>query len=44
MSNYFKEGNVPTIGGSWIVNQDLVDSEDRDGITDWAEAVINTLK
>lgn len=33
MVDYLKEPNVPTIGGSWIVKQDLVNAGDWDGIT-----------
>ena len=44
MNQYLGEPNVPAIGGSWIVKQDLVASEDWDGITTRAADVINQLK
>ena len=44
MVNYLKEPNVPAIGGSWIVKQDLVANEDWAGITARAADVINVLK
>jgi 2-dehydro-3-deoxyphosphogluconate aldolase/(4S)-4-hydroxy-2-oxoglutarate aldolase len=44
MSAYLREPYVPTVGGSWIVKKDLVDSEDWAGITARAAEVINILK
>ena len=41
---YLKEPNVPTVGGSWIVQQELVDNEDWAGITARAAGVIKTLE
>ncbi len=43
MLEYLKEQDVPTIGGSWIVNSDLVRNEDWAGITANAAAVVKTL-
>lgn len=39
MTAYLKEENVLTIGGSWIVSQDLVNKEDWDGIAARASEV-----
>lgn len=44
MADYLQEPNVPTIGGSWIVKQDLVAAGDWAGITARAADVINTLE
>ncbi|CAA6679629.1 MULTISPECIES: bifunctional 4-hydroxy-2-oxoglutarate aldolase/2-dehydro-3-deoxy-phosphogluconate aldolase [unclassified Lentimonas] len=44
MHDYLKEDNVPCIGGSWIVQQDLVDQEDWAGITARAKSVTDALK
>lgn len=33
MMDYLQEPNVPAVGGSWIVRQDLVDEEDWAAIT-----------
>ena len=44
MSSYLCEPNVPTVGGSWIVKQTLVDNEDWAGIRDRAADVINQLQ
>lgn len=43
MLDYLKEPNVPTIGGSWIVKQDLVNSGDWEGITARAAEVRKAL-
>jgi len=39
MIDYLQEPNVPTVGGSWIVEKDLVADEDWQGIRDRAAAV-----
>ena len=39
MLDYLNEPNVPAVGGSWIVKQDLVDAGDWDGITQRAADV-----
>ncbi|MDZ8118402.1 bifunctional 4-hydroxy-2-oxoglutarate aldolase/2-dehydro-3-deoxy-phosphogluconate aldolase [Pontiella agarivorans] len=44
MVDYLKEPNVPTIGGSWIVKQDLVNAGDWKGITARAAEVIETVQ
>jgi len=44
MLDYLKEPNVPVIGGSWIVKQDLVRREDWAGITARAAEVVKALK
>ena len=44
MLEYLQESNVPTIGGSWIVKQELVDKADWAGITARAAEVIKILK
>lgn len=44
MLGYLKEPNVLAVGGSWIVNQDLVDGEDWAGITARAVEVTNAVK
>lgn len=44
MIDYLKEANVPTVGGSWIVKQNLVDAEDWAGITAIAKDVMNARK
>ncbi len=44
MVDYLKEPNVPTIGGSWIVKQDLVNAGDWDGITARARDVMERIK
>ncbi|MGJ8724105.1 MAG: bifunctional 4-hydroxy-2-oxoglutarate aldolase/2-dehydro-3-deoxy-phosphogluconate aldolase [Roseibacillus sp.] len=44
MKEYLAEPNIPTIGGSWIVQGSLVASEDWAGITARAEEVTNALK
>lgn len=43
MSEYLKEPNVSTIGGSWIVKKELVDNQDWAGITARAGDVIKAL-
>lgn len=43
MVDYLKEPNVPTIGGSWIVKQDLVNAGDWAGITARAAEVRTAL-
>lgn len=43
MGDYLKEPNVPTVGGSWIVNKELVEKEDWQGIRWRAEAVGKTV-
>ena len=44
MLAYLREPNVPAVGGSWIVKQDLVENENWQAIADRAAAVINALK
>lgn len=44
MTEYLAEPNVPTVGGSWIVKQDLVNQEDWSGITRRAAEVITQIK
>ena len=44
MIDYLKEPDIPAIGGSWIVKNDLVENEDWAGITARAADVIQTLK
>ncbi|QDV45466.1 Putative KHG/KDPG aldolase [Stieleria neptunia] len=44
MSMYLREPNVPTVGGSWIVKQGLVDNEDWAGISARAAAVMSKLQ
>ena len=44
MMTYLKESNIPCIGGSWIVKQDLVEHEDWAAITARAADVIKILK
>lgn len=44
MGDYLKESNVPTIGGSWIVKNELVDNEDWAGLTARAADVIKALQ
>jgi len=44
MRDYLRLDNVPAIGGSWIVKQDLVEKGDWPGITARAAEVINALK
>lgn len=44
MLDYLNESNVPTIGGSWIVKQELVSKGDWAGITASAASVIKILK
>lgn len=39
MIEYLKEPNVPTVGGSWIVDKQLVAEEDWAGITSRAQEV-----
>lgn len=43
MVEYLRESNVPTVGGSWIVSDDLVQKEAWAGITDRAAEVRSTL-
>ena len=43
MLDYLKEDNVPTIGGSWIVQKDLVVNEDWTGLTARAAEVRQLL-
>jgi 2-dehydro-3-deoxyphosphogluconate aldolase/(4S)-4-hydroxy-2-oxoglutarate aldolase len=43
MVGYLKEPNIPTIGGSWIVKQDLVNNSDWDGITARAVDVLQMI-
>jgi 2-dehydro-3-deoxyphosphogluconate aldolase/(4S)-4-hydroxy-2-oxoglutarate aldolase len=43
MKTYLREPNVPVVGGSWIVVQDLVEGEDWNAIADRAAAVIDIL-
>ncbi|MEP4079541.1 bifunctional 4-hydroxy-2-oxoglutarate aldolase/2-dehydro-3-deoxy-phosphogluconate aldolase [Haloferula sp.] len=44
MKDYLAEPNVPTVGGSWIVQNDLVTQEDWAGITARATEVTKALK
>lgn len=44
MASYLREDNVPTIGGSWIVKKELVDSGDWSGITARAADVIKAAR
>ncbi len=44
MMDYLREPNVPAIGGSWIVKQELVYNEDWTGLTARAADVINASK
>lgn len=44
MHAYLQEPNVPTVGGSWIVKQELVEQEDWAAITARAKHVIEQLK
>lgn len=44
MLDYLREPDVPTIGGSWIVKNDLVAKGDWAGITASAASVVETLK
>ncbi|MGJ8639564.1 MAG: bifunctional 4-hydroxy-2-oxoglutarate aldolase/2-dehydro-3-deoxy-phosphogluconate aldolase [Opitutaceae bacterium] len=44
MMDYLAESNVPCIGGSWIVKNDMVENEDWAGISACAEEVVNILK
>ena len=43
MADYLKEPNVPAIGGSWIVNESLVENEDWAGIASRAAEVRSIL-
>ena len=43
MTDYLKEDIVPTVGGSWIVRNDLVKNEDWTAITACAANVISKL-
>lgn len=43
MIDYLKEEMVPTVGGSWIVKNDLVENEDWAGITARAAQVTSKL-
>ena len=43
MVAYLKEANVPAIGGSWIVDNALVDAGDWASLTARAAAVMQTL-
>jgi 2-dehydro-3-deoxyphosphogluconate aldolase/(4S)-4-hydroxy-2-oxoglutarate aldolase len=43
MIDYLKEEMVPTVGGSWIVKNDLVENKDWDGITARAAEVTAIL-
>lgn len=44
MIGYLKEDIVPTVGGSWIVKNELVENEDWEGITARAADVIQALE
>lgn len=44
MYEYLKEANVPAIGGSWIVQPDLVNRGDWAGLTARAAAVVKALQ
>ena len=44
MASYLKEDNVPTIGGSWIVKKELVDTGDWSGIAARAADVIKAVR
>jgi 2-dehydro-3-deoxyphosphogluconate aldolase/(4S)-4-hydroxy-2-oxoglutarate aldolase len=43
MLDYLNEDNVPTIGGSWIVKQDLVAAQDWDALSARAAEVWNRI-
>ena len=44
MMDYLREDNVPTIGGSWIVKKELVETKDWDAIAARAADVIAICK
>ena len=44
MIEYLQEPHIPTIGGSWIVKNELVENEDWAGITARAAEVIQALE
>ena len=44
MLDYLREPNVPTVGGSWIVKKDLVQSEDWAGLQARAADVAKALQ
>ena len=44
MTAYLREPNVATVGGSWIVKKEMVESEDWAGITARAAEVVSILK
>lgn len=44
MLDYLNEANVPAVGGSWIVKQDLVSAEDWSGITARAAETVAAAK
>lgn len=44
MHEYLNEPNVPAIGGSWIVNRELVEANDWAGITARAADVVHLVK
>lgn len=44
MLDYLQEPNVPAVGGSWIVKQDLVSAEDWPGITSRAAETVAAAK
>ncbi|WP_442505141.1 bifunctional 4-hydroxy-2-oxoglutarate aldolase/2-dehydro-3-deoxy-phosphogluconate aldolase [Novipirellula sp. SH528] len=44
MMDYLREPNVPAIGGSWIVKQELVNNEDWAGLTARAADVVTASK
>ena len=43
MNDYLKEANVPAIGGSWIVQQALVDAGNWDEISARAASVVASV-
>ena len=44
MSDYLRESNVPVVGGSWIVNKELVQNEAWEAITARADEVVAALQ
>ena len=44
MNRYLAEPNVPAVGGSWIVKQQLVENQDWSGISARAAEVIAKVK
>ena len=44
MTEYLREPHVATVGGSWIVKKEMVESEDWAGITVRAAEVVSILQ